>query len=56
VRLALSAIGIIVWLYGFQQEIGMVRLVGIGLIALSLVLRFLGPRSPRRGERPNAPE
>ena len=56
VRLALSAIGIIVWLYGFQQQLDRVRWVGIGLIALSLVMRWFAPRGPRRGERPGAPD
>ena len=56
IRLGLSAAGIIVWLYGYQQQLDRVRWIGIGLIALSLVMRWFGPRGPRRGEPARPPE
>jgi hypothetical protein len=49
VRLALAIIGIIVWGYGILNDQATVRLVGIIVLALSLVLRFT-PRRFQRGE------
>jgi hypothetical protein len=44
VRLALAIIGIVVWGYGIAQDEPNVRLVGIAVLALSLVLRFTPKR------------
>lgn len=49
VRLALAIIGLIVWGYGLLEDEATVRLVGIVVLALSLVLRFI-PRRFQRGE------
>lgn len=44
VRLTLAIIGIVVWGYGLQVDDAQLRLVGIALLAVSLILRF----APRR--------
>ena len=47
IRVAVAAIGIIVWGYGIRQDDANVRLVGIAVLAVSLLLRFV----PRRLQR-----
>lgn len=39
-RLVLVAVGLVVWGYGYRMNLGSVRTVGIGILAVSLVLRF----------------
>lgn len=48
VRLGLALIGIVVWGYGLLKDEAQVRLVGIIVLALSLVLRF-APKRLREG-------
>ncbi|MEX2152882.1 MAG: hypothetical protein WD825_06040 [Gemmatimonadaceae bacterium] len=47
VRLAIAIIGIVIWAYGVAADEAQVRLVGIILLATSLVLRF----TPKRFQR-----
>lgn len=49
VRLALAIVGTVVWGYGLLEDEPRVRLVGIVVLALSLVLRF-APKRFQRGE------
>ena len=49
IRLALAIIGIVVWGYGLLREEATVRLVGIVVLALSLVLRFIPRRFREEG-------
>ena len=44
VRVAVAAIGIIVWGYGLRSDDDRVRLVGIAVLAISLILRFVPKR------------
>jgi hypothetical protein len=48
-KLGLALIGLILWGYGARAEVEWLRWVGIGFLAASAVLRFVGPRSRRRG-------
>lgn len=48
IRLAIGGIGVGVWGYGYAIDHPDVRLTGIGLLALSLVLRFYPARSGAR--------
>ena len=48
VRLALGAVALVLWLYGQQHENATLRTVAIVLLAVALVLRFVGPRGVRR--------
>lgn len=41
IRLALAIIGIVVWAYAFFVDDANLRLVGIVLLAASLILRFV---------------
>ena len=52
VRLVLATIGIVAWGYGLLNDEAQVRLVGIAVLALSLVLRFIPKRF--RAEKDNA--
>lgn len=48
VRLAVALVAVVVWGYGYSTNDERITLAGIILLAVSLVLRFLGPRPPRR--------
>lgn len=50
IRVVIAIIGAIVWGYGVAREDATVRLVGISILALSLVLRFV----PKRFQRDNS--
>lgn len=50
-RVVLAAIGIVVWGYGLLRDEANVRLVGIIILAASLVLRF-APKRLRDGSDP----
>ena len=47
-RLALAGIALLVWGYGVQQDVREARLAGMALLAVAVLLRFFGPRPPRR--------
>ena len=49
-KLGLVAAGLIVWGYGVRTDVSWLRLIGIGFFVAAAVLRFVGPRSSRRGE------
>jgi hypothetical protein len=46
VRLALAAIGMLVWAYGYQADDATIRWAGIGLLAITVLLRFAARRRP----------
>jgi hypothetical protein len=48
-RIAFAAMGVVVWGYGFASDDANIRLVGMALLALSLVLRFVD-RRPRKDD------
>ena len=55
-RLALTAIGIVVWGYGLLRDEANVRLAGIIVLAASLLLRF-APKALRDGtDQPRGPD
>lgn len=45
-RIALLLIGLAVWGYGVRVDHARLRLIGIAILALSLVLRFFRRRQP----------
>jgi hypothetical protein len=49
IRLGVAVLALLVWGYGYSVDDERLRLAGIVLLAVSLLLRFAGPRSPRRG-------
>lgn len=51
VRLVLASVGTIVWGYGLLNDEARVRLVGIVVLALSLVLRFVPKRFQRSEDK-----
>ena len=48
-KLGLALAGLILWGYGARVDVDWLRWVGIGLLAVAAILRFVGPRSSRRG-------
>ncbi len=44
IRLVISAIGVVVWAYGQRADLAGARAVGMVILAIALLLRFL----PRR--------
>ena len=47
IRVVIAIIGAIVWGYGVSRDDATVRLIGISVLALSLVLRFVPKRFQR---------
>jgi hypothetical protein len=45
-KLALAAIGLIVWGYGYRVDDPALRWVGIAFLAAAVLLRFWRPRRP----------
>lgn len=55
-RIAFAVIGIVVWGYAYAADNANLRLVGIALLALSLILRFApGGSQGRRSKKDPAP-
>ena len=48
IRLVLALVGIATWAYGARIDSQNVRWLGIGIIGLSLLLRFVRPKQPPR--------
>ncbi|HKW12471.1 MAG TPA: hypothetical protein VJO33_18935 [Gemmatimonadaceae bacterium] len=48
-KLGLAVAGLILWGYGARVDVSWLRWVGIGFLAAAAILRFVGPRSSRRG-------
>jgi hypothetical protein len=46
VKVALVAIGIIVWAYGVRVDDRMFTWIGIGFLVAAFLLRFVGRRQP----------
>lgn len=53
VRLVFAVIGVAIWGYGVASDNDRMRLVGIALLALSLILRWVG-RRPQPPAPPSA--
>ncbi|HET9454088.1 MAG TPA: hypothetical protein VFO66_07395 [Gemmatimonadaceae bacterium] len=51
IRIAVAAIGIVVWAWAVKVDDPRLRLTGIVMLAVSLALRFLGRRAPRETPR-----
>lgn len=51
-RLALLVMGLVVWGYGARADDSQLRLIGIALLAASLVLRFFRKKSPPAERQP----
>ena len=45
-RLAIAAVGVVVWAYGYQSDNNTVRWVGIALLAVAVLMRFAPRRTP----------
>lgn len=52
-RLAVAAIGVVVWAYAIKVDDPRLRLTGIIMLAVALALRFFGRRARPRG--PDSP-
>lgn len=53
VRIAVAVMGIVVWAYAVKADDPRLRLAGIVLLAVSLLLRWFGPR--RQAPPPTGP-
>lgn len=51
-QLVITAVGVAVFLTGVRLELGVVRWVGIGLVAVAFLLRFIGRRGRDAAPRP----
>ena len=47
IKIVLAALGILIFGYGVSQDSDTARFVGIAIVGVGVVLRFIGPRSPR---------
>jgi hypothetical protein len=43
-RLAIAAVGVAVWVYGYRVDDDRIRWVGIAVLAVAVFLRFFAPR------------
>jgi hypothetical protein len=50
-KVAVVVVGLALWAYGFRADIPIYRWVGVAFVAAAFLLRFLGPRPPRRQRR-----
>jgi len=48
-KLGLAFVGLVLFGYGIRADMERMRWVGVGFLAVAAVLRFIGPRSSRRG-------
>ena len=48
IRFGIAILGLIVWSYGAREDIERMRWLGIGIIVVAFLLRFVGPRPTRR--------
>lgn len=48
-RLVIAGVGILVWAYGARENLQMARLIGIGMLAIALLVRFAAARPTRSG-------
>jgi hypothetical protein len=46
VKLAVAAVGVAIWVYGYTADNDRIRWVGIAVLASALLLRFYRPRKP----------
>jgi hypothetical protein len=46
VRFALAAVGLFIWVYGYQADDATIRWVGIAFLAVAVLLRFMPRRPP----------
>lgn len=46
VRIGLLVVGLLVWGYGVRADDSRLRLIGIGILAVALILRFFRRRTP----------
>lgn len=51
-RIALLVVGLAVWGYGVRADDSQLRVIGIALLAVSLILRFFRRKTPPGAERP----
>lgn len=45
-RLAIAAVGVAIWVYGFREGSDRIRWVGIAVLAVAVVMRFFRSRKP----------
>ena len=46
VKLAVAAVGVAIWVYGYSADNDRIRWIGIAVLAVSLLMRFFHPRKP----------
>ena len=45
-RLAIAAVGMMVWVYAYRVENDRIRWVGIAMLAVAVLMRFIPRRKP----------
>ncbi|HUR00276.1 MAG TPA: hypothetical protein VM166_12540 [Gemmatimonadaceae bacterium] len=45
-KLAVAAVGVAIWVYGYSSDNTRIRWIGIAVLAVSLLMRFFRPRKP----------
>ena len=43
-RIAIAAVGLVIWFYGSSNDHEMARWIGIAMLAVATLLRFIRPR------------
>ncbi|HKG91697.1 MAG TPA: hypothetical protein VKA84_07405 [Gemmatimonadaceae bacterium] len=47
IKIVLAVVGLLVFGYGVSQDDNRARIIGIVIVGVGAVLRFVGPRPPR---------
>lgn len=45
-RLAIAAVGVAIWVYGYSTDNDRIRWIGIAVLAVSILMRLFRPRKP----------
>ena len=43
-RLAIAAVGVAIWVYGYRVDIDRIRWVGIAVLGVAVIMRLFAPR------------
>lgn len=55
IKLGLLFVGLAIWAWGYRADDAFIRLVGIGMLLVAFLLRFVKPRKQKAPDDPKPP-